>query len=72
VQSLVEQVKRAQAERGWSVQRLLTESGLRLERSSLQRKLSGYVHVTTDECEALARALEITLVWPKRGRRRTA
>ncbi len=68
--SLVEQIRRAQVERGWSVQQLLELSGLSIDRSSLQRKLSGAVPATTEECEALARALGITLVWPLGGARK--
>lgn len=69
MQSLVEQVRRAQVEQGWSVQQLLDKSGLPIERSVLQRKLKGETPTSSHECEALARALKITLVWPKRGRR---
>lgn len=61
---LVEQIRTAQRERSWSTQRLLDESGLQLERSTLSRKLRGEVPCTDAECEALARALDITLVWP--------
>lgn len=51
------------------MQQLLERSGLKLDRSVLQRKLCGKVPATSAECEALARALSITLVWPrKRGR----
>lgn len=32
------------------------------------RKLNGDIPVTADECQALAYALGITLVWPKRRR----
>lgn len=70
--SLVEQIRRAQVERGWSVQQLLDKSGLSIDRSSLQRKLAGDVPLTTEECEALAKALDITLVWPKPRRRKRA
>lgn len=69
VLSLVEQLRRAQVEKGWSVQQLLDKSGLNLERSSLQRKLKGTVPATSEEVEALAKALDITLEWPKRRRR---
>ena len=67
---LVQQIREAQQERGWSVQQLLEKSGLPLDRSSLHRKLNGDVATTASECEALAKALEITLVWPKRPRGR--
>lgn len=70
--SLVEQVRLAQVARGWSVQQLLDKSGLPLERSTLQRKLNGATPSTTEECEAMAKALGITLVWPKKPRRKKA
>ena len=60
-------MRAAHAEKGWSVQQLLEKSGLRIDRSSLQRKLNGDVPTTTDEWEALARALKLTLVWPRKG-----
>jgi transcriptional regulator with XRE-family HTH domain len=61
---LVEQIRRAQLERGWSVQQLLAQSGLQLERSTLNRKLLGDTPTTDAECEALAKALGIQLSWP--------
>jgi transcriptional regulator with XRE-family HTH domain len=71
VQSLVEQVRAAQKRKRMSVQQLLEESGLDLERSTLSRKLRGETPATTKEIEALARALKIELVWSA-PRRRTA
>ncbi len=68
--SLVEQVRRAQVDQGLSVQQLLEKSGLPIERSVLQRKLSGDTPATTAECEALAKALGITLVWTSKSRRK--
>jgi transcriptional regulator with XRE-family HTH domain len=56
----------ARAARGDSVQQLLERSGLSIERSVLQRKLRGQARITASECEALARALEITLRYPNR------
>lgn len=61
--SLIEQVRAAQRRQGWSVQRLLDASRLPIERSSLQRKLSGEVPTTTSECQALASALGLNLAW---------
>ena len=59
------------------MQQLLEKSGLHIDRSSLYRKLYPpkgrrvLVPATTAECEALAKALGITLVYPQpRGRRR--
>jgi hypothetical protein len=60
---LLEQIRKARAERKWSVQRLLDESGLTIERSSLHRKLKGDVTAAPEEVEALARALGVL---PKR------
>lgn len=68
MRSLVEQVRQAHSKSDLTVQQLLEKSGLPLERSTLQRKLSGDVPTTTDEIEALAKALDYTLVWPRRGR----
>lgn len=62
--SLIEQVRLAQVEQGLSVQQLLDKSGLKMERSVLHRKLNGTTPATTAECEALATALGITLVYP--------
>ena len=45
--------------------RLLRESGLKLDRSSLRRKLlevDDPIPMKTEECEALAHALDVTLV----------
>jgi len=49
--------------KGWSVPRLLDESGLDCDRSSLQRKLSGDQKLSTEEAEKLAEVLGCTLVW---------
>lgn len=68
---LVDQLRIAQIARGISVRRLLAMSGLRIHRTVLQRKLSGQTPVTTRECEAVARALGITVIWPWRLRQRS-
>ncbi len=62
---LVEQIRSEQQRLGWSTQQLLDKSGLRLDRSTLHRKLAGDVPTTDAECEALANALELQLVWPQ-------
>lgn len=63
---LVEQIRTAQRERGWSTQELLERSGLKMDRSTLHRKLSGDTPMTDAECEALALCMGITLVvWPR-------
>lgn len=61
---LVEQIRSAKEARGWSTQHLLDKSGLRIDRSTLHRKLAGEVPTTDSECEALAQALAIQLTWP--------
>lgn len=68
--TLVEQVRLAYERSGWSLAELLRRSGLPIDRSTLGRKLLGdnrkgrgrLVRLGTEECEALARALGITLV----------
>lgn len=60
--TLIDQICAARKRAGWSVQRLLAESGLDVDRSVLQRKLAGDTACTTEEVEALARALDVTLV----------
>lgn len=50
-------------EKRWSIPRLLRESGLKCDRSSLQRKLKGKQKLSTEETEALARTLGCTLAW---------
>jgi transcriptional regulator with XRE-family HTH domain len=62
VLSLIEQLQTARKRAKWSVQKLLDESGLELERSTLSRKLNGECPVTSGECESLANALGVTLV----------
>jgi hypothetical protein len=66
---LVQQIRSEQERLGLSVQELLERSGLPLERSTLQRKLTGRVPMTDVECEALANAMGLVLVWPKKKRR---
>lgn len=48
---------------GISVAKLLAKSGLQMERSALQRKLSGGRPLHVSEAQALAKALGITLAW---------
>jgi transcriptional regulator with XRE-family HTH domain len=49
--------------RGWTVDRLLTESGIRVSRCSLNRKLRGKQMLRASEIEALASALGVTIAW---------
>lgn len=65
MRTLVEQLRDAYEKSTWTMERLLDESGLSLDRSSLRRKLLDVkdpIPMKTEECEALARALDVTLV----------
>jgi hypothetical protein len=69
MKTLVEQVNSARRRVGWSIAELLQRSGLRLHQTTLRRKLVGdgrkgrtRTGLRTEECEALARALGLTLV----------
>lgn len=65
VKTLVEQLRDAYERSGWTMEKLVDESGLDLDRSSLRRKLLDVkdpIPMRTEECEALARALDVTLV----------
>lgn len=48
---------------GWTMARLLHESGLTCDRSSLDRKINGHQLLRTEECQALADALARTVAW---------
>jgi hypothetical protein len=65
VRTLIEQLRDAYEKTGWTMEHLLGQSGLDLDRSSLRRKLLDVddpIPMKTDEAEALARALDVTLV----------
>jgi hypothetical protein len=70
MRSLVEQLRDAYERSGWTMDELLERSGLEIDRSSLRRKLlvdadsrqDRSIPMRTEECEALARALGVTLV----------
>jgi hypothetical protein len=49
--------------KGWSVPRLLLESRLKCDRTSLQRKLTNKQKLSTDEAQCLAETLECVLAW---------
>lgn len=61
--SLRDQLRLALQEKGWTIARLLDESGLTCDRSSIDRKINGRQPMCTEECEALARALGARLAW---------
>jgi transcriptional regulator with XRE-family HTH domain len=63
MRTLAEQLYAAMTARQWSVAKLLAESGLPCERSSLQRKLHGQQKLSTEECERLAEVLGVTIAW---------
>jgi hypothetical protein len=69
MRTLVEQVNSARRRTGSSMAELLRRSGLKLHQTTLRRKLVGdgrkarcRTGLRTEECEALARALGVTLV----------
>lgn len=66
MRTLTEQLSEAHRKSGLSVGELLSKSGLDIERSSLQRKLSGALRMNLDEAEALAKALAIKLTYDGR------
>lgn len=63
VKSLPHQLLDAMHARRWSVPRLLKESGLQCDRTSLLRKLKGEQKLSTDEAERLSQVLDCTLAW---------
>lgn len=54
----VEQLAEAFRRSGWTLDELLERSGLDLVKQSLGRKLHGEIRMSTDEAEAIARALK--------------
>jgi transcriptional regulator with XRE-family HTH domain len=72
VRTITEQLNDALGRKGWSMQELLEKSGLSIDRSSLSRKIRGELRLNTDEAEALASALETTIVWPQKRRAKAA
>ena len=65
VRSLVEQLRDAYEKTGWTMDRLVEESGLDIDRSALRRKILDVkdpIPMKTEEAEALAQALGVTLV----------
>lgn len=65
VRSLVEQLRDAYEKTELTMEELLAKSGLDLDRSALRRKLLDVkdpIPMKTEEAEALAQALDVTLV----------
>lgn len=70
MRTIVDQLRDAYLKSGWTMEELVTKSGLRLDRSTLRRKLlvdewstdDRNVPMRTSEAEALAQALGVTLV----------
>lgn len=70
MRTIVEQLRDAYVKSGWTMEELVQRSGLRLDRSTLRRKLlveedstdDRNVPMRTGEAEALAHALGVTLV----------
>lgn len=65
MRSLVEQLRDAYEKVDWTMDELVERSGLDLDRSTLRRKLLDVkdpVPMRTEEAEALAQALGVTLV----------
>lgn len=65
MRTLVEQLRDAYEKTGWTMDKLVEKSGLDIDRSALRRKILDVkdpIPMKTDEAEALARALDVTLV----------
>lgn len=65
MRTLVEQLRDAYEKTGMTMEQLVEKSGLDIDRSALRRKLLDVkdpIPMKTSECEALARALDVTLV----------
>lgn len=65
MRTLVEQLRDAYEKTGWTMEELVSRSGLDIDRSALRRKILDVkdpIPMKTDEAEALARALDVTLV----------
>lgn len=73
MKSLAEQLSAAFKAKGWTLEKLSVESGLDCSRWSLMRKLRGDQRLFTDECQALAQALGVTIAWaPAESKRRAS
>lgn len=63
MKTLAEQLNTAFRAKGWTLEHLITESGMDLSRWSMMRKLRGSQKLTTEECEKLATVLGVTVAW---------
>ncbi len=63
VKSIAAQLHAAMEAKKWSIPHLLRESGLKCDRSSLQRKLAGLQKLSTEEAERLAEVLGCAVAW---------
>lgn len=63
MKSLIEQLWAAFQAKGWTTAQLLERSKLDCDLSSLNRKMRGRQKTSTEECQALAAALEVTIAW---------
>lgn len=61
--SLIQQLRDAWVSQDITLEELLARTELEMSLESLSRKLSGKQICTTDECETLAKALGINLVF---------
>jgi len=71
MRTIVDQLRDAFESSELSLPQLLERADIKMDRSSLCRKLAGELPLKTDEAEALAIGLGIELVWNSR-RRKTA
>jgi hypothetical protein len=66
VRTLVEQLREAYEKSGLTMEELRVKTRLKIDRSSLRRKLLDVpdpIPMKTEECEAIARALDVTLAF---------
>lgn len=63
MKTLAEQLHAALKAKNWSVPQLLKATKWKIDRTSLQRKLSGDQKLSTEEAEEIAEILGCTLVW---------
>lgn len=68
---LVDQIRNALSQLGWSEQQLHERAGLEFNLTGLNRRLRGEIRMSTAEAERLAAAIRLglpkfRLVWPNR------